>query len=86
MCQLNAQHKSCELNFIWSKMRTAAWDTAPLIALRNCSKEPGRKDQYICDFGKGRIHAIKHILFQKVSTSLMKLSLVMRNSHLHEGF
>ena len=34
-----AQHKSCELNFIWNKMRTAAWETAPQIAVRNFSKE-----------------------------------------------
>ena len=26
------------------------WETAPQIALRNCSKESGRKGQYICDF------------------------------------
>ena len=36
-----AQLESCELSFIWGKMRTAAWETAPKIALRNCSKEAG---------------------------------------------
>jgi len=41
--------------------------------------------QYRHDFGEGGIHAIKHIFFQKVSTSL-ESSLVMRNSHHHEGF
>ena len=47
-------------------MRTAAWETAPHIALRNCSKEMGLGGggvQYICDFVKGRVHAIKHIFF-----------------------
>ena len=36
--------------------------------------------RHICDFGKGGIRAIRHIFFQKVSTSLMKLLLVTRNS------
>ena len=45
-------------------MRTAAQETAPQIALRNCFKETGgRGGQYICDFGKGGVHAIKHVYF-----------------------
>ena len=46
-------------------MRMAAWETAPHIALRNCSKEMGLGvgRQYICDFGKGGVHAIKHVFF-----------------------
>ena len=41
----------------------------------------------MCDFGTGRVHAkIKHIFFQNVSAGPMKLLLVMRNSHHHEGF
>ena len=40
----DALYGSCELSFIWAKMRTAAWETAPLIALRSCSKEGGGKD------------------------------------------
>ena len=35
----NAQGGNCNLSFIWGKMRTAAWETAPQIALRNSSKE-----------------------------------------------
>ena len=58
-------------------MRTAAWETAPQIALRNCSKGRGEGvgggGHYICDFGESGIHAIKHIFFQKISTSLVKL-------------
>ena len=42
-----AQHKSCELNFIWNKMRTAAWETAPQIAPRSCSKAAVRGGEYI---------------------------------------
>ena len=37
----NAHHESCELSFIWDKMRTVAQETASQIALRNCSKEVG---------------------------------------------
>ena len=37
----NAQCESWGLSFIWGNMRTAAWETAPMIALRNCSKEIG---------------------------------------------
>ena len=61
-------------------MRIAIWETAPQIAVRNCSKEAGGKGQYICDFGEGRIRAIKAIFFQEFSTSLMNPSLVTRNS------
>ena len=61
-------------------MGTVAWVTATQIALRNCPKEAGREGEgeYICGFGEGGIHAIKHIFFQKVSISLVK-----RNSHHH---
>ena len=34
-------------------MRTAARETAFQIALRNCSREAGEEDQYICDLGEG---------------------------------
>ena len=32
---------------MWGKMRTAAQETAPQIALRNCSKKVVRKGQYM---------------------------------------
>ena len=35
----DAQLESCELSFIWGKTRTAAWETAPQVVLRDCSKE-----------------------------------------------
>ena len=68
-------------------MKTAAQETAPQIALRNCSKElvGGMVSIYMI-FGEGGIHAIKHIFFQKVSTSLVKPLLITGNSHYHEGF
>ena len=39
-CQLkkeDVQLESCELSFIWGKMRTAAWEAASQIALRDSS-------------------------------------------------
>ena len=39
-----AQYESSKLTFLWGDMRTAAWETEPPVALRNCSTEVGRKD------------------------------------------
>ena len=39
--------ESCELSFIWGKMRTEAWEAAPQIALRECSKEAVGEGQYM---------------------------------------
>ena len=50
-------------------MRTAAWETATQIALRDHSKETVGQDQYVRDFGEGRVHAIKHKFPQKLSAS-----------------
>jgi len=49
-------------------------------------QEAGREGQCACDFGEEGVHAIKHIFFQKVSAGLMRLLLVIRNGHHHEGF
>ena len=49
---------------VWGKMRTIAQETAPQIALRNCSKEAVGEGQYICDFSEGGVHKIKHIILQ----------------------
>ena len=66
-------------------MRTTARETAPGIALRNCSKEVVGEGQSMCDFwGKGSM--CNHIFFQKVSSSLMKPLLVTRNSCLLKDF
>ena len=46
----DAQFGSCQLSFIWAKMRTAAWETAPL---RSCSKERGGKDGIFLILVKG---------------------------------
>ena len=33
--------------FLWGKMRTVAWETAPQRALRNCSEQVGGKSGYM---------------------------------------
>ena len=76
----------CKLSFTWSKMRIAAQKTAFQMALRNCSQEAGGESQYRHDFDEVGIHVIKHVFFQKVSTSLVKPLLVSRKSRHHEGF
>ena len=44
----NAQCEDFKLSFIWGKMSIAAQETAPHIALRNCSKEVrGRDSIYV---------------------------------------
>ena len=43
----DVQLENCELSFIWGKMRTAAWEAASQIALRDCSKAAvGGKSMY----------------------------------------
>ena len=50
----DAQLESCELSFIWGKMRAAALETAPQRALRDCSQEAvGKVNTY--DFGEGGV-------------------------------
>ena len=43
----DAQLESCKLSFIWGKMRTAPWEAASQIALRDCSKAAVGESQYI---------------------------------------
>ena len=45
--------ESCELSFIGGKMRTAAWEIAPQLVLRDCSKEVVGKGQYIRFWWRG---------------------------------
>ena len=49
----DAQHESFKLSFIWDKMRTAAWETAPQIALRDGSKQAMGEGQYIRFWWRG---------------------------------
>ena len=43
----DAQRESCELSFIWGKMKTTAHEAAPQIALRDGSKEVVAEGQKI---------------------------------------
>ena len=68
-------------------MRTAAWEAAPQIALRNCSKEVEGKDRMYVILVKGKqVHAVQHIFFVESFGGLVKLLLVTRNKHHHKGF
>ena len=51
LAEKNAQHESCELNFIGGKMSTVTPDTASQKTLRNCSKEV-REGQIIYDISE----------------------------------
>ena len=57
-CQLknDVQLGSCELSFIWGKMRTAAREAASQIALRDCSKV----------LVKGECNAVKHSFYKRI--------------------
>ena len=72
----NAQQKSCELSFIWSKMGPTAWEIAFQIALRKCSKEVGEKVSIYVILVKREYMWSSTDYLQKVSASLMKLSLI----------
>ena len=65
----DAQCESCELSFIWGKMRTAAQEAAPQIALRDCSKGAvgGRSTYKI--LVKGEFDTIKHSFYKRFSAS-----------------
>ena len=42
----DAQYESCQLSFIWDKMRPAVWEIIHQIALRICSKEVVGEGQF----------------------------------------
>ena len=49
-----------ELNFTWGKKRTAAQETVPQGALRDCSKEAGGGLYIHVILVKWRVHVVKH--------------------------
>ena len=65
----SAQRESCELSFIWGKMKTAGQETASQIALRNCSKEAGGKVSIYVILVKGEYMQSSTYFLQKVSAS-----------------
>ena len=52
-------------------MRTTAWETAPQIALRNCSKKAGQGGQHVHGFDEGAVCSQSRYFFflQKVSAT-----------------
>lgn len=60
------------------KVRTAARETAPLMAVRGCSGRGG--EARVCGLGEGGAHTIKHVLLCR------RLLLVTRSRHDHERF
>ena len=67
----DAQCESCELSFIWGKMRTATRETAPQIILRNCSKEVVGEDQEsrYKILVKAKFSAIKRLFYKRFCAS-----------------
>ena len=55
----DAQLESCKLNFIWGKMRTAAWEAASQIALRLLQSSSEGRSKYKV-LVKGEFNTIKH--------------------------
>ena len=55
-------------------MKTIDQDTAPQVALRNCSKEAGGTVNIYVILVKGEYMQSSTYFFQKVSASLVKLS------------
>ena len=54
-------------------MRTAAQETAPQIAPRDCSKDIAGEGQYRRFWGKGEFTAIKDLFYKRLSASHKEL-------------
>ena len=63
-----AQLGSCELSFIWGKMKTAAQETVPQIALRDCSEEAVGEGQCMI-LVKGEFNEMELLLYKRFSAS-----------------
>ena len=62
LTKIDVQLESCELSFIWGKMKTATWGAAPQSALRDCSKAAVGESRYI-KFGEGGFNTMKHSFY-----------------------
>ena len=80
------QHGSCELSFYLGKNEDCSLGDSTSDSFEKLLQRGRGESQYTCDFGERGIHTIKCMFFQKVSTSLMKHLLVIRNGRHHEGF
>jgi len=58
-------------------MRTAAWEIAPQLALRNCSKELWGKVK-IKDSGEGRVQCNQALILQKVFLLVTRPDVTMK--------
>ena len=67
--QKDAQCESGKLSFICGKMSTAAGETAPQTALRDCSKEVVRGRSIYMILVKGEFSAIKCLFYKRFSIS-----------------
>ena len=76
----DVQLVSCKLSFSWGKMRTAGWEAASQIALRECSKAAVGEGQYIRFWWRG-----SSIPWSPHFTKDFLLLLVMRIWCNHEG-
>ena len=56
------------IKFLRGKIRTAAWETAPQISLRDCSKEAGGGRSIYKVLVKGELNAIKCLLYKRFSS------------------
>ena len=61
----DVQLESCDLSFIWGKIRTAAQEAAPQIALRDCSPAAVREGN-IYGFGEEGVQYHEALVLQKV--------------------
>ena len=68
----NAQCENCELSIIWSKNEDDSPGDSTSDNSEKLLQRSRGEGQYMCDFGKEEVHAIKHIyiyFLQKVSAS-----------------
>ena len=75
LSEKDAQRENCELSFIWSKMRTAAWeDCIPDSSekLKWFQRGSGRRSIYMILL-KGEFSAIKHLFYKRFSASPKEL-------------
>ena len=57
-----AKCESYESRFIWASMRAATWETH-LWRLWETAPKTSGQEQYVCDFGKGEVHVVRHVYF-----------------------
>ena len=61
------------VRFYWGKVKTAALETAPQIALRDCSKEVVGEGQYVRFWWRGSSVQIRRLLYKGFSASHYEL-------------